>query len=154
LCRASLAVWAAFSLVAALSQTGLQAAALLSPMMATTSPVLGGILLIGAGLVQWTPLKRACLSVCRSPLSFLMSGWREGRLGAFSMGIRHGGYCVGCCWALMALLFVAGVMNLVWVAAISVAVLVEKVLPYGEAVSRVAGVGLVAAGIALMIGGS
>ena len=94
--------------------------------MAATSPVLSGGLLIAAGVFQWTPLKRACLKGCRSPLSFLMSEWRDGTAGAFIMGLRHGSYCVGCCWVLMALLFVAGVMNLLWVAVIALFVMAEK----------------------------
>ena len=141
-----LVVWTSYSVVAALTQAGLHAAALLSPAMVTTSPLLAGGLLIAAGVFQWTPLKRVCLAACRSPLSFLMTGWREGRAGAFVMGLRHGLYCLGCCWALMALLFVAGVMNLLWVAAIAVAVLGEKVVPHGDLVGRLAGVVLVAAG--------
>ena len=142
-----LVVWTIYSVVAALAQAGLHAAALLSPAMAATSPLLAGGLLVAAGVFQWTPLKRACLAACRSPLSFLMTGWREGRRGAFVMGVRHGLYCLGCCWALMVLLFVAGVMNLVWVAAIAVAILVEKVVPRGDLVGRLAGGVLVAAGV-------
>jgi predicted metal-binding membrane protein len=145
-----LVVWAIYSVVAALAQAGLHAAALLSPAMAATSPLLAGGLLVGAGVFQWTSLKRACLAGCRSPLSFLMTSWREGRGGAFWMGLHHGLYCLGCCWALMALLFVAGVMNLLWVAAIAVAVLVEKVVPRGDVVGRLAGVALVAAGVLLV----
>ena len=142
-----LAVWAAFSVVAALVQAGLHTAALLSPAMVATSPLLTGAVLVGAGIFQWTPLKRACLATCRSPLSFVMGSWREGRGGAFIMGIRHGLYCLGCCWALMALLFVAGVMNLVWIATVAIAVLIEKVVPGGDAVGRVAGALLVGAGM-------
>jgi len=112
----------------------------------------GGLLVV-AGVFQWTPLKRACLAACRSPLAFLMTGWREGGSGAFAMGLRHGIYCLGCCWALMALLFVAGVMNLLWVAAIAVAILVEKVVPRGDLVGRLAGVVLVAAGVLLVARG-
>ena len=145
-----LVVWTVYSVVAALAQGALHAAALLSPAMVATSPLLAGGLLIGAGVFQWTPLKRACLAACRSPLSFLMTGWREGRGGAVVMGLRHGLYCLGCCWALMALLFVAGVMNLLWVAAIAVTVLVEKVVPRGDLVGRLAGVALVAAGVLLL----
>jgi predicted metal-binding membrane protein len=145
-----LVVWTTYSVAAALAQSGLHAAALLSSAMAATSPLLAGGLLIAAGVFQWTPLKRACLAACRSPLSFLMRGWREGRGAAFVMGLRHGLYCLGCCWALMALLFVAGVMNLLWVAAIAVAVLVEKALPHGDVVGRLAGVGLAAAGVLLV----
>jgi len=148
-----LVVWTIYSGVAALAQAGLHAVALLSPAMAATSPLLSGGLLVAAGVFQWTPLKRACLAACRSPLSFLMTSWREGRAGAFMMGLRHGLYCVGCCWALMALLFVAGVMNLLWVAAIAVAVLVEKVVPRGDVVGRLAGVVLTAAGVLLVARG-
>jgi predicted metal-binding membrane protein len=139
-------VWTVYSLAAASAQAGLHAAALLSPEMAASSSLFAGGLLIAAGVFQWTPLKRACLAACRSPLSFLMSRWREGARGALLMGLRHGLYCLGCCWALMALLFVAGVMNLFWVAAIAVVVLVEKVVPRGDAVGRVGGVGLIVAG--------
>lgn len=145
-----LVVWTIYSVGAALAQAALHAAALLSPAMAATSPVLAGGLLVVAGVFQWTPLKRACLDTCRSPLSFLMSGWREGRSGAFIMGLRHGLYCLGCCWALMALLFVAGIMNLLWVAVIAAAVLVEKVIPRGDLLGRMAGVVLVVAGIVLV----
>lgn len=145
-----LAIWTAYSAVATLAQWGLHTAALLSPAMAATGPVLNGCLLIAAGMFQWTPLKHRCLKGCRSPLSFLMSEWRDGKAGAFIMGLRHGSYCVGCCWALMALLFVAGVMNLLWVAAIALFAIAEKSLSRGELLSHVAGLALVAAGIGLM----
>jgi predicted metal-binding membrane protein len=138
-----LAVWSAFSLAAALTQWGLHAAALLSPMMVSTSPLLGGALLLAAGVYQWTPLKGACLAKCRSPLGFLLTEWRDGARGAVVMGIRHGAYCAGCCWALMALLFVGGVMNLLWVAAIAAFVLVEKAAPAGGWLGRIAGLVLV-----------
>jgi predicted metal-binding membrane protein len=142
-----LVVWTVFSIAAALVQAGLHTAALLSPAMVAVDPLLTGAVLVAAGIFQWTPLKRACLATCRSPVSFVMSSWREGRAGALIMGIRHGLYCLGCCWALMALLFVAGVMNLVWIATLAVAVLVEKVVPGGDVVGRVAGVLLVGAGL-------
>ena len=145
-----LAVWTAFSVVATLAEWGLHQAALLSTTMTATSTALNGGLLIAAGVFQWTPLKRACLKGCRSPLSFLMSEWREGAAGAFIMGLRHGAYCVGCCWFLMALLFVAGVMNLLWVAVIALFVMAEKISPKGELLARVAGVGLVIAGAMLI----
>jgi len=141
-----LVVWAGFSALAALAQWILHARALLSPMMASTSPVLGGGLLIVAGMFQWTPLKNACLTRCRSPLEFLMTGWREGRWGAFRMGLEHGAYCTGCCWLLMTLLFVAGVMNLGWIAIIAVFVLVEKVAPRSLRPGKIAGALLVAWG--------
>jgi len=145
-----LVVWTAFSAVATLAEWGLHQAAMLSTTMTATSTALNGGLLIAAGVFQWTPLKRACLKGCRSPLSFLMSEWREGTAGAFIMGLRHGAYCVGCCWALMALLFVAGVMNLLWVAVIALFVLAEKISAKGELLARVAGVALVIGGAALM----
>ena len=144
-------VWSAFSVAAALLQWALHAAALLSPAMTSTSPFVGGGLLVAAGLFQWTPLKNICLAHCRSPLSFVMTEWREGARGAFIMGVRHGIYCVGCCWVLMGLLFVAGVMNLLWVAAIAVFVLIEKVVPHGEQASRVAGALLIVAGVAVAL---
>ena len=139
-----LVVWTIYRVVAALAQAGLHAAALLSPAMTASSPLFAGGLLVAAGVFQWTPLKRACLAACRSPVSFLMTSWREGRGGAFVMGLRHGLYCLGCCWALMALLFVAGVMNILWVASIALAVLVEKVMPRGDLVGRLTGAVLVA----------
>jgi len=145
-----LAVWTAFSAVATLAEWGLHQAAMLSTTMTATSTALNGWLLIAAGIFQWTPMKRACLKGCRSPLSFLMSEWREGAAGAFVMGLRHGAYCVGCCWVLMALLFVAGVMNLLGVAVIALFVMAEKILPRGDLVSRFAGTVMVAAGVTLI----
>ncbi|HYC32086.1 MAG TPA: DUF2182 domain-containing protein [Gemmatimonadales bacterium] len=146
-----LAVWTGFSLAAALTQWGLHQAALLSPAMASTSPVLGGILLLVAGIYQWLPLKAACLHHCRSPLHFLQTEWREGSGGALAMGARHGLYCLGCCWALMTLLFVAGVMNLLWVAAIAALVLIEKVVPVGPWLGRVAGLALAGWGFRMLM---
>jgi predicted metal-binding membrane protein len=146
-----LLVWTGFSVLATLAQWGLHEAALLSPMMVSTSSILGGILLLAAGIFQWTPLKYACLKHCRSPLSFLMTDWREGYRGALIMGLRHGGYCTGCCWFLMALLFVAGVMNLLWVATITAFVLVEKAVPRGDLVGRIAGVALCIAGLIMLV---
>jgi predicted metal-binding membrane protein len=146
-----LLVWTGFSVLATLAQWGLHEAALLSPMMVSTSPILGGILLLAAGIFQWTPLKYACLKHCRSPLSFLMTDWREGYRGALIMGLKHGSYCTGCCWFLMALLFVAGVMNLLWVATITAFVLVEKAVPRGDLVGRIAGVALCIAGLIMLV---
>ena len=142
-----IAIWSAFSLAATLLQWGLEQAALLSLMMVGTSPMLGGGLLVVAGLYQWTPLKQACLRYCRSPIQFLSHGMRKGRGGAFVMGLEHGAFCVGCCWILMGLLFVGGVMNLLWVAAIAVFVLLEKVLPFGVLGGRVTGALLALAGL-------
>lgn len=147
-----LAVWGAYSALATLAQWALHSAALLSPTTVVTSSVLGGGLLIIAGIFQWTPLKDTCLKTCRSPLGWLTTEWREGYRGALAMGLRHGAYCVGCCWALMTLLFVAGVMNLLWVAALAAFVLVEKIGPAGEWVSRAAGVLLVGWGAWLLAG--
>jgi predicted metal-binding membrane protein len=117
--------------------------------MIRATPFVGGLLLIAAGVYQLTPLKRACLARCQSPLGFVLSQWREGPGGAVVMGLRHGAFCVGCCWLLMALLFVAGVMNLFWVAAIAAFVLAEKLVPLA-AVSWGAGVVLVASGAWLL----
>ncbi|HSF15819.1 MAG TPA: DUF2182 domain-containing protein [Vicinamibacteria bacterium] len=146
-------VWTAYSATAALTQWGLHRAALLSPSAVSASPIFGGVLLLAAGIFQWTPLKQACLTQCRSPLGFLMSEWRAGERGALIMGIKHGWYCVGCCWVLMALLFVAGVMNLLWMAAITAFVLAEKLLPRGEVVGLLGGVLMVVAGILLLARG-
>ena len=141
-----LLVWTGFSVLATLAQWGLHSAALLSPMMVSTSPTLGGVLLLTAGIFQWTPWKYTCLTHCRSPLGFLLTDWREGTWGALVMGVRHGSYCTGCCWFLMALLFVAGVMNLLWVATLTVSVLVEKMVPRGDLMGRLAGGVLALAG--------
>jgi predicted metal-binding membrane protein len=148
-----LVVWSAFSLAAVLSQYVLQRAALVSPMMETTAPWLGAALLVAAGAFQFMPLKEACLAKCRTPMGFIMTEWREGSRGAFVMGLRHGAYCTGCCWALMALLFVGGVMNLLWVAFLAVFVLVEKVLPAGGLLGKTGGVIMIAWG-AWMVGQS
>ena len=145
------AVWTTFSLAATLLQWGLEQAALLSPMMAGTGPMFGGGLLVVAGLYQWTPLKQACLRHCRSPIDFFVHRQRKGSGGAFVMGLEHGAFCVGCCWILMGLLFVGGVMNLLWVAAIAVFVLLEKVLPFGVFAGRVTGALLVLAGLIVLI---
>jgi predicted metal-binding membrane protein len=114
--------------------------------------VLGGVVLVAAGVFQWTTLKHACLRNCRSPIAFIMTSWRDGVRGALRMGLDHGAYCLGCCWLLMAVLFVAGVMNLLWVAAIAVFVLAEKIVPRGDLLARAAGVVLVGAGAALLAG--
>lgn len=146
-----LIVWTTFSAAAAAAQWGLHEAAMLSPAMRTASPWLGGGILMSAGIYQLTPFKRACLSHCQTPLGFLMSHWRNGPTGALRMGMAHGTYCVGCCWALMSVLFVVGVMNLAWVAVLSAFVLVEKISRVGHIISRVAGAGLVAAGVLMWI---
>jgi len=143
-------VWGLFSIGATLAQWGLEQAALLSPMMVTTSPRLGAALLVAAGLYQLTPIKEACLDHCRSPAHFIAQHWRSGTGGAFQLGLRHGAYCLGCCWVLMVLLFVGGVMNLMWIAGLAVFVLLEKVLPLGPLGGKVAGGGLIATGLLLL----
>jgi predicted metal-binding membrane protein len=120
-------------------------------MMVSTSKWLTGVILVGAGLYQWSPLKDACLGKCRTPLEFVITRWRPGRMGALRMGAAHGIYCVGCCWALMMLLFVGGVMNLPWVLLVAAFVLLEKVLPHGRVVARGAGAAMVAAGVYILI---
>jgi predicted metal-binding membrane protein len=145
------AIWCGFAAAATGAQWGLHSTALLSPMLVSTSPFLGGALLLVAGLFQWSPLKSMCLTRCRTPLGFLMSEWREGPKGVFVMGVRHGIFCLGCCWALMALLLVLGVMNLLWIAALAGFVLIEKVAPAGQWVSRVTGVLLVGWGTWMML---
>jgi predicted metal-binding membrane protein len=140
-----IAVWTGFSALATLAQWALHRAALLSPIMATTSPYLAAAILVAAGVYQLTPLKRACLTHCQTPMGFLMSHWRDGTAGAFRMGLQHGLYCVGCCWVLMCVLFAVGVMNLVWVAVLTAFILVEKLGVGGVYVSRVGGVLLIGA---------
>ena len=130
-----IAVWCAFSAAIALLQWQLHRRALLSPEMASKSALLAGSLLILAGVFQLTPLKHTCLRHCRAPLQFIMTRWREGWRGAFAMGLEHGAFCTGCCWALMALLFIAGVMNILWIAALTLLVGLEKLLPRERVVS-------------------
>jgi predicted metal-binding membrane protein len=141
-----LAVWAGFSIAAVALQWGLERTALLSPAMSSTSPVLGGLLLLAAGLYQVTPIKGACLRHCRSPLHFIAGHWRKGTGGALVMGLEHGAYCVGCCWFLMGLLFVGGVMNLYWIAGLALFVLLEKTIPAGHWLTYATGLALVLAG--------
>jgi predicted metal-binding membrane protein len=142
--------WTTFSVAAAAAQVGLHRAALLAADMRLSSSAISGALLIVAGVYQWLPLKNACLSHCHSPVGFLSQYWREGRLGGFVLGLRHGIFCVGCCWLLMALLFVVGVMNLFWVAALAAFVLIEKLLGRGTQLPRVAGVAVAAWGVSLL----
>jgi predicted metal-binding membrane protein len=138
-----LLVWTLFSLIATGLQWALTELRLLSPMMESTNQFLGAGVLLAAGIYQLTPLKLACLKQCQSPIGFLTGHWKDGPLGSLSMGIEHGMFCLGCCWLLMALLFVGGVMNLIWVAVIATFVLLEKVVPKGEIVGRVGGVLLI-----------
>jgi len=146
-----LLVWFAFSLGATALEWGLDEASLLSEAMALGSMLLAGSILVAAGIYQWTPLKDTCLRHCRSPVSFLVQNWREGALGAIWTGVRHGSFCLGCCWMLMALLFVGGVMNLVWIGAIALLVLIEKVVPWGGRMSRIAGIVLAGWGVATLV---
>jgi len=146
-------VWTVFSLIATVLQLGLEESELLTPMMVSASRWLSGLVLLAAGVYQWTGLKQACLSKCRSPLEFFLTRWRSGQGGALRMGAEHGVYCVGCCWALMLLLFVAGVMNLLWVAVIAGFVLAEKLLPAAKWTSRLAGAVLTAGGALVLIHG-
>jgi predicted metal-binding membrane protein len=148
-----LAVWGGFSALAALAQWLLVRSGAVSEMgLAFGNQRIGGALLIAAGLYQATPLKRACLDNCRSPISFLMRLWRPGWAGAARLGLVHGVYCLGCCALLMALLFVFGVMNLVWVAALAVFVLAEKAFPIGSRLGAAAGVVCVIVGLVLVLG--
>jgi len=149
-----LLLWLGFSAAAALVQGGLHTAALLSSAMAVSSGRIAGAVLITAGVYQLTPAKGACLRHCQSPLGFLMSRWRDGTAGAFGMGLRHGVYCLGCCWAVMLVLFAVGVMNLAWVGALTVFILLERWGQAGMHVARVGGAVMVAAGIFLASGGS
>ncbi len=146
--------WTIFALAATTAQWALERVALLTPEMASGSVILGGIVLVAAGLYQWMPWKDVCLTHCRSPLAFLQrhGGFRRDAAGAFRLGAIHGSYCLGCCWALMTLLFVGGIMNVTWIAAIAVLVLIEKLTPAGRAIGRIGGVALVAAGVWLFVG--
>jgi predicted metal-binding membrane protein len=145
--------WIGFSLAATLVQWVVERAALLDSQMASASKMFGGIVLIAAGAYQWTPLKDVCLAECQSPFRFLMrhGGFRGDLLGSLLLGLRHGAYCVGCCWVLMALLFVGGVMNVVWIALLALLVLLEKVTPFGGRVARAAGVACVVAGVWMLL---
>ena len=145
-----LAAWGGFSTLAAALQWGLEQLDLLSPMMTTTSYWLGGAILLAAGAWQLTPMKGVCLRHCRSPLSFLAQKWQPGRLGAFCMGLEHGTYCLGCCWFLMGLLFFGGIMNLFWIAGLACFVLLEKTIPMGHWIGRIAGIGLAVWGMLML----
>jgi predicted metal-binding membrane protein len=145
--------WTGFSLIAAAAQWALDRAALLSPMMTSVSNVLGGIVLVAAGVYQWTRLKDVCLAKCQLPFLFIQQqgGFRRDIGGSLLLGLRHGAYCIGCCWGLMALLFIGGVMNVLWIAVLALLVLLEKLTPMGRFIARLAGVALVVAGAALFL---
>ena len=144
--------WIGFAAAATALQYGLERTLLVSPMVAAATPWFGGALLVAAGIYQWTPLKNACLTLCQSPLQFIQrhGGFRGARGGSIALGLRHGLYCIGCCWALMLLLFVGGVMNLLWIAAIGALVLAEKLVP-GRLFQRLVGIALIAAGVILLV---
>ena len=148
-----LIAWSLFSVGATLVQWGLHSATLLSDEMISVSNLFSGMLLLFAGIYQFTPLKNMCISHCRTPLGFLMNEWRDGASGALRMGVRHGFYCIGCCWLLMAILFVAGVMNLLWSAVIAGIVIIEKIMPRpsGEWISRVIGLFVIGWGVWLLV---
>jgi predicted metal-binding membrane protein len=146
-----IAVWSAFSLLATGAQWALHEAAVVPDTMVSTSRILDAALLFCAGIFQFMALKQTCLSQCRSPMGFLLTQWRDGAAGALAMGWRHGMYCVGCCWALMALLFVGGVMNLLWIAVLSATVLFEKMLPFGVATARATGLAMIAGGLWVLL---
>jgi predicted metal-binding membrane protein len=145
-----LAVWLVFSAGAVILQFALDKGSLLSPAMRITSVTLAGASLVAAGVYQWTPLKQACLRQCRSPLDFVLTHWRNGSGGAFSMGLRHGVFCLGCCWMLMLLLFVGGVMDFRWIAGIALFVLIEKLAPAGHWAGKATGALLVAWGATVL----
>jgi predicted metal-binding membrane protein len=146
-----LLAWTAFSAAAASVQVLLHRAALLANDMRVGSGALAGAVLVVAGVYQWLPIKAACLTHCHSPLGYLSQHWREGPLGGISMGLRQGLFCVGCCWLLMTLLFVVGVMNLYWVAALTVFVLIEKLVRGGTMLGRAAGTAAAAWGLYLLV---
>lgn len=146
-----LLVWCGFSLAATSLQWGLDEAGLLSERMALGNAILVSTVLIAAGVYQWTPLKDTCLRHCRSPTEFLVRHWRPGSLGAVRTGVRHGLFCLGCCWMLMALLFVGGVMSLAWVGAIALFVLLEKTMPWGGWMSRLTGLLLAGWGATILV---
>jgi predicted metal-binding membrane protein len=148
---AYLAVWLAFSATATALQWALQLMGWITPMVVSRSTLLSALLLVLGGIYQFSPLKRTCLAHCRTPMGFLIGEWRAGTRGAFVMGLRHGLLCLGCCWALMALLFVGGAMNLAWIAALAVAVAIEKLAPAGDRIAPWLGGGLIVAGLAMLL---
>lgn len=148
-------VWVCFSVLATVAQWSLTKLSVLTPMMATANATIGALVLIVAGLYQWSPLKDVCLRECQSPIAFLSShgGFRSDPTGALILGTKHGAYCLGCCWALMALLFVGGVMNMAWIGGLAILIFLEKTLPFGRWVSRVSGVVIALVGVWLLVKG-
>jgi predicted metal-binding membrane protein len=145
-----LLVWCVFGAAATLVQWALHDAGVLDSGMAVTNSTVAGLTLVAAGVYQWTPAKHACLHHCRTPLAFVLTGWRRGAWGAFRMGVTHGRYCTGCCWLLVVLLFAVGVINLAAVAALALLVLAEKLLPGGSWIAALAGLAMVAWGTLLL----
>ena len=146
-----LAAWAAFSLAATALQRALASLLLVSPMMEASNSRVSGTLLVVAGVYQWTPLKHACLRTCQSPLGFLMAHWRDGWSGAFRVGLEHGAYCIGCCWALMLLLFAGGVMNVLVIAGLTAWVAFEKLAPFSRRSAQVSGAVMIAVGSWMLV---
>ena len=147
-------VWSLFSVGATALQRMLSSALVLTPMMEPATPLGGGTVLAIAAVYQLTPLKRACLRTCRSPLAFILQRWRAGTAGAFRLGVHHGAYCLGCCWALMLILFVGGVMNLVVIIALTAWVMVEKIAPFGERTTTVSGAVLLGLAVWMIVRGA
>jgi predicted metal-binding membrane protein len=148
-----LIAWGLFGVSATLADWALERAALISPTTGRLTPMLGAAVVIAAGIYQLTPLKSVCLTHCRSPFDFVLNHWRDGASGALRMGLAHGLYCLGCCWFLMALMFAAGIMSLLWMAVIAVFVLVEKLLPAGTWLARAGGVAMLGLGGYLLVNG-
>jgi predicted metal-binding membrane protein len=146
-----LALWIAFAFAATLVQELLTRGGAIDAHLSLADRGIAGTILIAAGIYQWTPVKHACLARCRGPVDFLSRHWHDGVAGAFRTGFAHAVFCLGCCWALMLILFVGGVMNLVWIALLTAVVLAEKIMPAGGAISRAAGVGLVLWGVWLIV---
>ncbi|WP_051085230.1 DUF2182 domain-containing protein [Hahella ganghwensis] len=146
-----LLVWMLYCAVITFTQYWLHRFSLLTPMMVSAMPGFSALLLIVAGIYQWTGFKQRCLQYCRSPLSLFSTKWKEGITGAINLGFLHGQYCLGCCWVLMALLFVAGVMSLKWILALTILVLIEKIMPMGDQFSRIVGVCLVLLGFGVLL---
>jgi len=145
-----LVAWGVFSLFATGVHWMLDQAGLLSVDMSSHSVSLGALLLVLAGVYQMTPWKHACLRHCRGPMDFVIRYWRPGRRGAMAMGLQHGALCVGCCWVVMGLLFLGGVMNLYWIAGIALLVLLEKLFPAGDYLGYASGIGFIAWGLWLL----
>ena len=144
-------IWAAFSLIITFVQALFLSLDWINMMLVSKNLFLTSTILIFTGIYQWLPIKSICLDKCRTPLNFFLGNWRKGNSGALIMGIEHGTFCLGCCWALMLLLFLAGVMNLIWVALITVFVFIEKVFPKGNIIGKLAGIVMIIAGLSQFI---